>query len=174
MRTKRTELEATIIRQARTFVEACGDGLGLGADPDAYMAWFELGETLDEYEMLVPDDIATPVHRANLPGADTQHIAASLIVPDQLSTRYKLLVQYRIRAALPGYDDGEWDGLTDSEAEHVLKRAHTTVSSARNFLAEGGWIVDSGHRRLTPSKRPAIVWVLTKAGADAFDFWQVA
>lgn len=55
-------------------------------------------------------------------------------------------------------------GLTDSELEARLRLKHETLSSARNWLMNAGWIRDSGKRRLNPSKRPATVWTLTEAG----------
>jgi len=162
MRTKRTELADDIIRQARAFRDACDDGLGLAANTDAYLCWVELSKALDEYDGLEPGSIEVTSHTANAAGPDTQHAAAELIRPAQHSLRQRMLSNYRIRA---GFNDG----CTDSEMEYITKRAHTSVSSARNFLANTGWIADSGRRRLTPSGREAIVWVLTRAGMTAYD-----
>lgn len=161
MRTKRNELSDDVIRYARAFRDACGDGLGLAANTDAYQAWLWLSEALDAFDGLEPGSIEVTRHVANVDGPDTQHEAANLAKVRAKSLRSKLLAQYRIRASLD-------DGLTDSEMEFMLRRSHQSVSSARNFLASAGWIYDTGRRRLNPSGGQAIVWAMTPAGIRAW------
>jgi hypothetical protein len=57
-----------------------------------------------------------------------------------------------------------WPGFTDAQLEFRLNKSHQTVSSARNWLVEAGWVVDSGMRRKTLSGRKATVWMLSPAG----------
>lgn len=58
------------------------------------------------------------------------------------------------------------DGLTCDQVEQATSRLHTSVSSAINALEEREFIRDSGDRRLTRSKRKAIVWVPTDKALD--------
>jgi hypothetical protein len=53
---------------------------------------------------------------------------------------------------------------TDDELEQRSGNSHQTISSARNWLVEAGWVQDSGKRRNTRSGRQAVVWELTPAG----------
>lgn len=57
-------------------------------------------------------------------------------------------------------------GLSDHQLEQRLRREHQTVSSARNWLCEHGWLVDSGYRTTNPSKRKAVLWALTPKAQD--------
>lgn len=52
-------------------------------------------------------------------------------------------------------------GLTTDELEVALRKSHTTVSSAVNYLTSIGWLRDSGYERLTRGGRPAMVLELT-------------
>lgn len=52
-------------------------------------------------------------------------------------------------------------GLTTDELEVALRKTHTTVSSAVNYLMSIGWLRDSGYQRLTRGGRPAMVLELT-------------
>lgn len=90
---------------------------------------------------------------------DTSVAAARLIAPKAGSVRRQILDQL---AVVPEVQRG----LTDEELEHRLRARHTTVSSARNWLAERGWIADSGYVRATSSKRDAVVWSLTPGGRE--------
>lgn len=54
-------------------------------------------------------------------------------------------------------------GLTDSELERRLHGKHQTVSSARNWLRDKGWLIPSGFTRQSESKRDQIVWKLSPA-----------
>lgn len=52
-------------------------------------------------------------------------------------------------------------GLTTDELEVALRKSHTTVSSAVNYLMSIGWLRDSGYQRITRGGRPAMVLELT-------------
>ena len=101
------------------------------------------------------------------PGSDTSEGAAiKQLSPG--SVRRRIVDEVRSAAWF-----SELQGLTDDELERRMHRPHHTVSSARNWLVGAGWLTDSGYRRLTVSKREAIVWTLTSAamGAIADPSW---
>jgi hypothetical protein len=50
-------------------------------------------------------------------------------------------------------------GATDAETQEALGMLTQTETPRRRALAQSGAVVDSGQRRLTPSRRKAIVWV---------------
>jgi hypothetical protein len=85
---------------------------------------------------------------------DTSRTAADMIAPVAGSLRRSILVELYRRRNYP------IPGATDDQLERALKRAHTSVSAARNFLVDTGWVIDSGHRVETCSGRPAKVWAL--------------
>jgi predicted transcriptional regulator len=53
-------------------------------------------------------------------------------------------------------------GMTCDELEELLDGKHQTISARVNELRDKGWIKDSGSKRLTRSRRKAIVWVPTE------------
>lgn len=57
-------------------------------------------------------------------------------------------------------------GLTCDEVECCLKMRHQTASARINQLSTSGHIVDSGKRRLTRSKRNAVVWLVAVKAAQ--------
>ena len=86
-----------------------------------------------------------------------------MIRPRVGTIRRRVLLEVLYEATRP---DGK-PGLSDENLERRLRRPHTTVSSARNWLREQGWITDSGHRALTTSGRPAVLWRPTEAAFAA-------
>lgn len=86
---------------------------------------------------------------------ETSQEAALKAAPLQFSTRSTII---HILAGEPGHG-----GYTDEMLEVRMQRKHQTVSSARNWLVEAGWVRDSGLRRKTRSNREAVVWELTPA-----------
>ncbi len=68
------------------------------------------------------------------------------------------------------------DGVTCDEIEQIIegKGLHQSVSPALNRLMRNGMIKDSGGRRLTRSKRKAIVWVVTKTVWNNWKTWKGA
>lgn len=49
-------------------------------------------------------------------------------------------------------------GLTVDQLTIMLNGKHQSISARVNQLRNSGWVVDSGIKRLTRSKRTAIVW----------------
>lgn len=89
-------------------------------------------------------------------GSETSRQAALMAAPRQGSVRHQI-IGHLVNVpplAQPGY--------TDRQLERRIGASHQTVSSARNWLCEAGWLEDSGHRRLT-NDRAAAVWQLTAA-----------
>lgn len=84
---------------------------------------------------------------------DTSRAAASSIKPIASQLRAKVLNVIRL-----GVDYSCEKGATCDEVEKILRLPHQTVSARVHELMKSGAIVDSGERRLTTSKRKAIVW----------------
>lgn len=85
---------------------------------------------------------------------ETSREAAMLIRPNTGSVRARIL------AEIASCRDGM---LTDSHLEHRLGMKHTTVSSARNWLMNHGWVEDSRMRFTAPNDRKMVLWQLTVA-----------
>lgn len=94
---------------------------------------------------------------------ETSRFAAFALV-NAKSHRRKIAAElYSVR----GYG---YIGLCDFQLEARLKDKHQTISSARNWLMEAGWVIDSGMRFKNPeSNRPCIIWSLTPAAIAALD-----
>lgn len=94
--------------------------------------------------------------------AETSEIAAVLIAPNTGKLRYRVLMAI----AREG-------GLTDEEGIAVTGLPPSTYRPRRVELHEGwqefvgGYIRNSGQKRLTRARRPAIVWVVTEKGLKA-------
>lgn len=145
MRRKRVELEQAVLTAAREWATR----------GSAYeFALADAVQALNEYEV---SEISGGGARWVEGSPETSRGAAGLAWPVQGSTRHQIVgaLSHVAHMARPGY--------TDAQLEHLLRRSHQTVSSARNWLCEAGWVIDSGTRRLTPSKRKAIVWMLSDA-----------
>jgi len=56
------------------------------------------------------------------------------------------------------------NGACDWEIEIALHGLHQSISARRKELLDDGWIEDSGRRRMSPSRRQAVVWVLSPRG----------
>lgn len=163
MRRKRVELEQAVITAARAYVKADQAmrmeedelGLTIAAADDAFKHLANVMEELDEFEVA---ELTGGGARWVNGSPETSRGAAGLAVPVQGSARHKIVaaLSHVGRLAHPGY--------TDAQLEHLLGASHQTTSSARNWLVEAGWVIDSGVRRLTPSKRQAVVWMLSEAG----------
>lgn len=170
MKSKRRILEEAVLRMAITAAhkfdtvtafgatDAPADILTLVAD-DETAALRDLSLAVAEYEAVLP----APVSGADAPwaeGSDTSRQAAKLAWPVQGSARLAIV------ALLAGVTPSARPGYTDRQLEQRLGRPHQTVSSARNWLCEAGWVEDSGVRR-SYNNRPATVWRLTEAGHQA-------
>jgi len=93
-----------------------------------------------------------PVTAPYIPGSDTSRLAAEAVTPK--AGRLQRLVYDFIREC------GVW-GATDPEIAAALAMQPDTARARRCELRDGGYIGDSGDRRLSPAGRAATVWVTT-------------
>jgi hypothetical protein len=161
VRRKRVELEQAVIACAREWRTLNAKTVTMGLVEaleyaEAFYARMEVAvDALNEYE-------AAELTGAGVPyaaGSDTSHLSATLCIPVQGSARHAIvgLLSNVSELARPGY--------TDEQLERRLHRPHQTVSSARNWLTNAGWVIDSGVRRKNASStRQAVVWQLSPAG----------
>lgn len=154
MQTKRTEVEARIIRDARALLDALDDGLQL--DYISYGAFADLSRAYRDYDDLDVTPIHGNDHPANALGPETEHYAAATTQMLRSKVRREVVEQLIITR----HHQAE-SGLSCQQLEGRLKREHPTVSSAVNWLKDNLWIEDSGYHRKNRSGRPAIVWRLT-------------
>lgn len=82
-------------------------------------------------------------------GSDTSEAAAEEIKPSA----------GHLRGLVAAHISGRSDGATCDEVEAALGMRHQTASARIRELALSGAISDSGKRRLTRSRRGAVVWV---------------
>ncbi len=150
-RSKATTLRDAVIEAASDAADAI-DAMHMRGD-DGCDRLFALIDALDAYHSHL-GDIETK--RAAFSGRDTSEAAAGGIIPTVGSVRRRALDTIRLYG-------GGLRGLTCQETEARLKMSHETVSSALNWLIGHGWLEDSGYRRPTRAKRPAIVWTITSA-----------
>jgi hypothetical protein len=162
MRKRRVELEQAVIACARewrgldevtTHIASLEEALDYA---DAFYARF--GDAVDALNEFEAAELTGAGARWVNGSPETSRGAAGLAVPVQGSARHQIIgaLAHVARMSEPGY--------TDAQMEHLLRRSHQTVSSARNWLVEAGWVIDSGKRRMTPSHRAAVVWKLSDAG----------
>jgi len=142
MRSTKTNLEQDIIKKARAFIATRSplDELDLRA---AVLS-------LDSYIEAITDDPGAANHESW-----TSINAAQLSAITAGSLRRRIVDQIYLVSTSP------LRGLTDDELERRLNKPHTSVSSARNWLVQRGWLIDSGDVRQTRSLRPATVWIMT-------------
>lgn len=158
-RRKRDELRENVIIAARGYVEAdmrmtnAGDDTYGQASQTAEAAFWQLREATNALEAHEAAAITGSGARSVKGAPETSAAAAGLAEPTQYSTRW------RIARLLSMHESGD----TDDELEQRMGGRHQTVSSARNWLVEAGWVRDSGQRRKTRSNRMAVVWELTPA-----------
>lgn len=169
MKSKRRILEEAVLRMAITAAHKFDTVTAFGAtDADADLmaqvaddetaALRDLSLAVEEYETHLLTIDGRGARWAE--GSATSREAARLAWPLQSSCRQAIIALMANVGALaaPGY--------TDRQLEQRLSRSHQTVSSARNWLVEAGWLEDSGIRRTT-NGRPATVWQLTARGRAA-------
>jgi len=153
-RRKRDELRENVIIAARTWREVY-----YLLDGPLNEALIDAVRALDEYEAAA----ITGAGARSVAGApETSAQAAGLAEPVQYSTRHRVIRILDRRMERGG------NGMTDDELEEASGNSHQTVSSARNWLVEAGWVRDTGIRRKTRSHRQAVVWELTPAGRQQF------
>jgi hypothetical protein len=101
---------------------------------------------------------AGKVHRI---AADTERAAAEKILPKTGTQRARVLAAV-VEAGLYG--------VTDAELETHLNLRRSSICGRRNELAEGGWVRDSGKRRVDRrTGMNGIVWILTAEGRERLD-----
>lgn len=91
----------------------------------------------------------------------TSVVAAVTTLPLKGSTRRDVV---QLICAVDAFSQ---DGLTVEQLCGRLRKSHQTVSSAVNWAEAAGWIVDSGQRRMTTHRKPAIVWRPTSKATAA-------
>lgn len=159
MRTRRAELEQKLIRAAIDFGESEVHQIIPYGTPEAAALY----QAITDYTEHINTNLDG--RGAFVPGVDTSENAALSYMPRAGSFRRRIIDEIR---SVGFWSTNNWGekraaGLTDDELERRLRAKHTTVSSARNYLVEAGWLTDSGARRDTAGRRPAIVWQLTDA-----------
>jgi hypothetical protein len=153
MRRKRTELEQAVIRAAREWRHV-DRTLDLGDLVAKAQAVIDAVDALDAHNVAQITAAGVPYAA----GSDTSYASAQLSKVTQGSARMEIVGQLARVSPLAGI------GYTDEQLERRLGKSHQTVSSARNWLVQAGWVRDSGERRINAgSKRPAAVWTLTEA-----------
>ena len=98
---------------------------------------------------LAPGDL--PPHQVH---SHTSRAAAVAIAPKfGAMTRSVLLLLARYQL-----------GLTDEEGQKILGMEGNSYRPCRVTLADKGFVKDTGNRRKTSHKRPAVVWAITERG----------
>ena len=82
---------------------------------------------------------------------DTSHAAAQAILAQLPHLQQAVYVFALMKGA---------DGFTDEEMLQWFMSHSSTYRSRRSELTRAGLIVDSGRRRLLPTRRHAIVWAI--------------
>lgn len=117
----------------------------------------------------VRDSLDPPLFGATLsdPSANTEGLSHGRRTEDAAKWRafpHSGRGRYRVLAAIAG----TVDGMTDQELEECLLMDRPTPGNRRSELVAGGWVRDSGRTRPTRAKNPAVVWVLTAEGRQAW------
>lgn len=148
-RRKQVEAEQAVILAARELVRRLGNPIY-----DDEKVLFRAVRTLDTL---------APSNGFNGPGSfvqgspGTSRAAAISATPILRSARRQIVNEIASVSSL-------WPtGLSDEDLCRRLRRHHKTVSSARNWLCEKGWLTDSGARKKSASGRATILWCLTPA-----------
>jgi hypothetical protein len=157
MKSKKRTLEEAVIDAARAVTLT----MGYGYAHETYARLNKMRnaiQALDAHLAPITDEPG-----AFVPGSDTSENAARLSRLMVGSIRRRIVDEIRSI----GLNSTHLHGLTDDELERRLHRPHTTVSSARNWLCQAGWLQDSHFTRTTSSGRDATVWELTPAAKAA-------
>lgn len=151
MKSKQRQLEEELMTLVHEMVDGWENGGSLeGMIDDVYHASYALRRHITQI---------TDKAGAFVPGSSTSENAAVTSRLTVGSVRRRIVDE--IRAI--GLHSSNIIGLTDDELERRVCRPHTTVSSARNWLCNNGWLEDSGFTRMTQNRREATVWRLTPA-----------
>jgi hypothetical protein len=158
MRRKRVELESAVVRCAQNFIASRSPMQPTGTF-DAYLS---LSGAVDDLNAYLPLEPVPHQRGAWVEGSPETSRAAALVMPRGKVTS-RVLAHIR---------NAHWHGAvgsTDAAMEKALHLPHQTLSSARNALVNGGWLMDSGLRRQNPSLRFAAVWTLTPGALAALE-----
>ena len=116
-----------------------------------------LADAVCTYQRLAEDLAA----RGGANGRATSNIAANTTLPAKEGVRRAIIV------TLVAHWRMFHTGMTIAELKGRLRKEHSTVSSALNYVWNAGWVTDSGETRLTQHNKPAIVWVPTEKAIAA-------
>jgi hypothetical protein len=116
-----------------------------------------LADAVCTYQRLAEDLAA----RGGANGRATSNIAANTTLPAKEGVRRAIIV------TLVAHWRRFHTGMTIAELKGRLRKEHSTVSSALNYVMNAGWVADSGDTRLTQHGKPAIVWVPTEKAIQA-------
>ena len=155
MKSKKRQLEDDLIRLVHEMVDAWENGKSVNMRLDDIA---EASFALRRHITAIDDRAG-----AFAPGSATSENAAHMSRLTVGSVRRRIVDEIRSI----GLHSPHLHGLTDDELERRLHRPHTTVSSARNWLCQAGWLEDSQYTRVTASRREATVWQLSAAAKAA-------
>ena len=160
MRRKRIALEQAVLAAAQQYIAECATdshgNFAANADECAEPL-FDAVKALNAY---APAEIVNGPGRW-VEGSPETSQAAALRLPAMGSVRKRIIDEV---VAVLHHGAA---GLTDEELCRRLKAKHQTLSSARNFLVQAGWLTDSGKVRETSSGNEAVIWTLTPAAREA-------
>lgn len=147
------DAELAVIRAA----DAYDRGVANRGSGYALVEWHTLRGSLDTLR-----DLRVQLDAPVTPSSDgnTSADAARLALPMVEGLRRRVVYQISrcMRYPIPG--------ATDDQLERAMNCSHQSLSSARRFLVQTGWLVDSGQRMKTRTGRNAKVWILTDFGRD--------
>lgn len=154
-------LRSEVIASAASWREACRSYSECYVEPGGTITPTQrLIQAVDALNAFIAPIIDSPGEYVE-GSPETSHNAALAATPIAGSVRRRIVDEiWSVEFWVPGL------GLTDADLEHRLKAKHQTCSSARNWLVEAGWLRDSGQRKMAPSKRLQVLWVLTPAGIE--------
>ena len=144
--------QARLIEAARALAVVCGE------IPEFAIFWpvaaadiRALVEVIDDFDRTVADFAAAGGASAR----QTSIVAAVTTLPAKDSVRR------RIVQTITAHHQMFHTGMTITEIKARLRIEHSTASAALNYVEMSGWVRDSGEKRLTQHRKPAIVWVPT-------------
>lgn len=149
---------------------ACSTGCRLGRALEAFPEIPSLFDPVIDPPSLPPlsDPDADEVGSARRSDPDTSKKAAHDSMPGQGTQKRAVLdFAFGSEKGIACFDVRFWARDLEESASAKVRalREHQTASRRITDLCEGGWLEDSGERRLSPiSGREQIVWVVTERG----------
>ena len=86
--------------------------------------------------------------------------AATTTLPSKGTVRYNIIL------TLVAHWATYRTGMTIAELKARLRKEHSTVSAALNYVVESGWVRATDETRLTQHQKPAIVWAPTERAIE--------